>query len=325
MITVYVLEKGCLRPADISQSGALPEEAIWIDLLNPTREEKGTIERLIAIDAPTLEDMQEIEPSSRIYQEGEARFMTATVAAKAETETPISAAITFIRTGRILVTLRYEDPKPFQTFASRAIRHPGLAITADMALIGLLDAIIDRSADLIEKTVSELDAMSREIFSSRVGASSQRTDFEGVVRKLGRTDDVVSKVKDSMSSVLRVVTYLTQAAGEEKGNKQYKLRLKSLSRDALSLNEHASFIAHKINFLLDATLGLINIQQTAIIKIFSVAAVVFLPPTLIASIYGMNFKILPELNWDFGYLWALALMVVSAILPYWYFKRRGWL
>jgi len=146
-----------------------------------------------------------------------------------------------------------------------------------------------------------------------------------VLRRLGRTEDLTSKVQESLLSIGRVVTFLSQTTGEAKVTKDQRTRVKTLYRDAHSLSEHAGFLAHKSNFLLDATLGLINIEQTAIIKIFSVAAVVFLPPTLVASIYGMNFEWIPELHWRFGYFWGLALMVGSAVLPYWFFKRRGWL
>lgn len=326
MITIYATANGVLKQMDLPDGAELPPDTVWVDLLEPTPDEERRVERLLNIDAPTREEMQEIEASSRIYQEGDTRFMTATVAAKIDTGAPVSGAITFIRSPRALVTLRYVDPKPFQVFAARAMRLPGLAFNRDQALLGLLDALVDRAADVVEKMTMELDGISRAIFVERQGRTDEAgVDLEETLRSLGKIDDLISKVKDSMSSVGRIVTYLTQVASEEGASKDYKLRLKSLNRDALSLSEHTGFVAHKVNFLLDATLGLINIEQTAIIKIFSVAAVVFLPPTLIASIYGMNFHILPELSWDYGYLWALFLMAVSAVLPYWYFKRRRWL
>jgi len=328
MMTVYVLDQHVLRPIEQKPDAALPADAVWIDLLEPSKEEELRVENYLNIDAPTREEMQEIEPSSRIYQEGEARFMTATVAATMDSDVPVSAAVTFIRAGRALVTLRYENPKPFQTFATRVTRQAGLATTGDQVMLGLLDAIVDRCADVLEKQAAELDQLSRKIFRAKqksVENDEEPTDLEAVLRQLGRSDDVISKVRDSLGSIVRIITYLAQVASEEKGSKDTRLRLKSLARDASSLSEHAAFIAHKTNFLLDATLGLINIAQTTIIKIFSVAAVVFLPPTLVASIYGMNFKVLPELDWTYGYVWALFLMVLSAILPYLFFKRRGWL
>lgn len=326
MITAYVLDQNVLRAIQITAADPLPSDLIWIDLLEPSQEEELKVESFLQIDAPTREEMQEIEPSSRIYQEGEARFMTATVAARMDSDVPVAAAITFIRAGRTLVTLRYENPRPFQTFSARAVRQPGLASNGDMVMLGLLDAIIDRCADVLEKQASEFDQLSRKVFRAKqANPAGEPTDLESVLRQLGRGDDIISKVRDSLGSIIRIITYLTHIASEEKGTKDTKLRLKSLARDAHSLSEHAAFVAHKTNFLLDATLGLINIEQTSIIKIFSVAAVVFLPPTLVASIYGMNIKNMPELDWEFGYLWAIALMVISAILPYWYFKRRGWL
>jgi magnesium transporter len=291
---------------------------IWIDLLEPSPEEERQVEASLGIDVPTHEEMQEIEASSRLYEEDGALFMTVSVVHKATTDAPESSAITFILAKDTLVTLRYADPLPFQTLTRKIERSPGVGGgSAESMLMALLEQIVDRLADIMEACVADLEAISREVF----GESGSR-DHKDVLRRVGRVGDLATKAKDSLLSLNRMVVFL---AAQMQAGKETRTRLKTLSRDVLSITEHATFVASKVTFLLDATLGLINIEQNNIIKMFSVAAVAFLPPTLIASIYGMNFQILPELGWKFGYPMALGLMVLSAVLPLLYFKRKGWL
>ncbi len=183
--------------------------------------------------------------------------------------------------------------------------------------MGLLEQIVDRLADIMEACVADLETISRQVF----GENGSR-DHKEVLRRVGRVGDLATKAKDSLLSLNRMVLFLTS---QTRVGKETRTRLKTLSRDVQSITEHATYVASKVTFLLDATLGLINLEQNNIIKIFSVAAVAFLPPTLIASIYGMNFSVLPELEWPFGYPLALGLMVLSAVLPFLYFKRKGWL
>jgi magnesium transporter len=180
---------------------------------------------------------------------------------------------------------------------------------------------------VLEIAGKDLDGVSRNIFGHRMKQheSADEVDLEEAVRKLGHVEDLNSRIRDSLVSLTRLIAFLTLTMAEQRGTKESRTWLKTLARDVQSLNEQAAFLAHKGNFLLDATLGLINIQQTKIIKIFSVAATVFLPPTLIASIYGMNFEHMPELSWNFGYPLAIGMMIASAVLPYWFFKRKGWL
>ena len=170
-----------------------------------------------------------------------------------------------------------------------------------------------------------MDAISREIFEHDQGEPSISRDYQEILKRIGRKGDLNSKSRESLVSIGRLLSFVTQKLDSRPVDPQVKAQLATIAHDAHALTDHASFLSNKINFLLDATLGMINIEQNAIIKIFSVAAVVFLPPTLIASIYGMNFRLMPELGWHLGYPLALVLMVISAILPWWYFKRRGWL
>lgn len=297
-----------------------PDEAtpVWIDLLDPSPAEVRQIEASLGIDVPSREEMQEIEASSRLYEEDGALFMTISVLHKATTDAPESSAVTFILSRNTLVTLRYADPLPFQALARKIERGPGLGGgSAETLLMNLLEQIVDRLADIMEACVAELETISRQVF----GEDGAR-DYKAVLRRVGHVGDLATKAKDSLLSLNRMVVFLTS---QTRIGKEPRTRLKTLSRDVLSITEHATFVAGKVTFLLDATLGLINIEQNNIIKIFSVAAVTFLPPTLIASIYGMNFTVMPELGWPFGYPLALGLMALSAVLPFWYFKRKGWL
>ena len=193
-------------------------------------------------------------------------------------------------------------------------------------MLGLIEAMIDRIADALERVSDHVDSISRDVFRRRAGKASHQTrNLQSIIEQIGREGDLLSMVSEGLISMVRLLTYHTAVEGGGRKSSRPRQKAKSLQRDAVSLSDHAARLSSKINFLLDATLGLINLEQNQIIKIFSVASVVFLPPTLVASIYGMNFHFIPELNWSGGYFWALGLMVLSAVLPYLYFKQRGWM
>jgi magnesium transporter len=303
-------------PADI------PEQCVWVDLLEPTVAEERAVERLLAIDVPSREEMREIETSSRLYEENGALYMTATVVTKIDTDRPESAAITFILSRNRLVTNRYVDPLPFRRFVAYSERHPSAATNAPAILAGLLEAVIERTADVLERVGVGLDELSASVFAAPAPKGVVRTrDLRAVMERIGRDGDLTSKARESLVTLARQLTFIQQSSSVQLP----KELLARMSRDVLALSDHASFLANKSSFMLQATLGLINIEQNNIIKIFSVAATIFLPPTLIASIYGMNFEFMPELDKHYGYPMALLLMLGSAIVPYIYFRRRGWL
>ncbi len=247
--------------------------------------------------------------------------MTASIVTRVDTGYPETTAVTFILAHDRLATLRYADPVPFRTFVAYLEKHPGVCASSEAILATLLEAIVDRVADVLEMAGAEVDGVSRAIFSKQ--AKFKARGFEPVMADIGRNGDLVSKVRESLLTLNRLITYLGVA--REQASKELRQRIKTIGRDIASLIDHAQFLNSKITFLLEATLGMVGIEQNATIKIFSVVAVVFLPPTLIASIYGMNFDFLPELKWQYGYPIALLMMVASAIMPYLYFKRRGWL
>ena len=323
MLTIYDYRAGELK----AQTGLhrVTEETVWIDLLNPTPDEEEIVERSLKIGVPTREEQQEIEVSSRLYQEDGAYFMTATLLHLSEGSEAKTTPVSFILAGNRLVTLRYAEPRAFAMFAARCNRQETNLAKGTSVLVGLLDTIVDRLADFIERIQTEVEELSRSIFDSDGGTASRKRRFDVVLQSIGREGEIASKARESCHSLGRLLTFLAFVVNERKEGKPVQSRVRAAARDVNSLTDHATFLSGKIIFLLDATLGMIQIQQNDIIKIFSVAAVVFLPPTLIASIYGMNFHVMPELDWVFGYPLALGLMVLFAVLPYIYFKHRGWL
>jgi magnesium transporter len=332
MIHAYVPRNGSVERVDIAADTPVPATAMWFDVFEPTPEERGRLETALHVQLPTREEMQEIEPSSRLYSEGDVSYMTATIMAHTDTPFPMAEPITFVLTRRALITLRYHEPRPIRTYSQRLMKNPGSCNTGQEVLVGLLEALVDRIADVLERVALDLDAQARIIFESGPAqpTGSQR-DMQAVIRALGHDEDLATSARESLLGLNRVIRFLTQAIEaaspeiqSKKEIKEQKQRIKTLLGDMASIGEHAAFELHKVNFLLDATLGTINIEQNRIIKLFSVAAVVFLPPTLVASIYGMNFQHMPELEWLLGYPMAVVLMVLSAVLPYLYFKRKGW-
>ena len=292
-----------------------PPNAIWVDLLNPTREEELAVEAALGLELPTAEEMAALEPSSRLYQEAGATFMTATLLSRADSG-PKSVPVTFVLAKGLVVTIRYDELRAFSVFAERAPAE-GLSSGAS-ALLGLLDAVVQRLAEVLEQQGESVEQASAAIFNR-----PDNKRFEALLTELARAQSVTSMTRTSLVSLARLLSYANLAA-EIASDPDCSAHLKSLQSDAQSLTEHASFESSHIAFLLDAALGLINIEQNGIIKIFSVMAVIFMPPTLVASIYGMNFHHMPELSWPFGYPMAIGLMVISAILPVLWFRKRGW-
>lgn len=326
MITVYTRTSLGLRTVQGGFFDGLKTDMIWIDLFRPTPDEERAVETALLIEVPTREELQEIELSSRLYTEGDAVFLTATLLYNADDQYPHTTPVTFILTNDRLVTVRYEDPGPFRSFRYSAERHAELCLSGNDALLGLLDAVIERTADILERVQADVDRVSLELFShgdGHVRPNESSSLYREILRREGRSQLFTLKIHESLGSVGRMVTFLSRPS-DTKPSKTVTQRFKTLTRDIDSLSEHATHLAQTLAFLQDATLGLINIEQNEIIKIFSIAAVVLLPPTLVASIYGMNFHFIPELSWAFGYPFALALMFAAAYLPYWYFKRRGW-
>jgi len=323
MIRAFANDAGRLRQVDMPV--AAEESLVWIDLINPTGDEENELEKRLGINIPTREEMEEIEISSRLYTDDGAYFMTALLPAQTDGEEPNIAPVSFVLFGDQLITVRYHEPRAFQTFPARAEKVALGCETGEGVLVALLEAIVDRIADILERAGRAIDQISREVFRQETTRPAKSRNLHDFLTSIGREGDFVSNIRDSLVTLERLVGFLNHGTFQRKSAKHTRERVKTLSRDVRSLADHVSFLSQKVTFLLDATLGMISMQQNTIIKIFSVVAVVFLPPTLIASIYGMNFEYMPELKWVAGYPFALVLMVISAILPYLFFKRRGWL
>jgi magnesium transporter len=302
----------------------IPSQAVWVDLLVPTADEEKLVEASLTVEVPTREEMKEIETSNRLYEDNGNLYMTMTVAAQLDTDRPVSTNVTFILTSNRLVTNRYIDTKPFQSFISYAAKHPAACQTPVSVLAGLMEAFVERIADVLERVGADLDNVSGSIFARNGNGTPTSRDLRAMIERIGFHGELNSKSRESLVSLGRVLMFMQQSLPGI--SSEQRDRFHSISRDVLSLSDHTSFLSSKVSFLLEATLGLINVEQNNIIKIFSVAAVLFLPPTLIASIYGMNYHLLPDFPGKYSnFFFSIGLMVASMVITYALFKRKGWL
>lgn len=313
--------------ADSGSPGTIPSGARWIDLLDPSEIEEKLAEDALGQNIPTREEMAEIEPSSRLYQRKGALLMTATVLHGISRSQPDAEPISFILTDRLLVTVRYVDPKPFRLFAEHLADEPELAADPMTILVRLLDTIIDRLADELERTGREIEEAAAQVFARSAKASGRQRNpefrLEALLFRLGAIQRLLAEIRESAVSTGRMLGFLADSDFSSRSDKAR--HIESLQEDIRGLLEHSNALTENLAFLLNTSLGLINLEQNFVMKIFSVVAVVFMPPTLIAGIYGMNFENMPELEWVLGYPFALGLILISAVLPYWIARRRGWL
>ena len=326
MLAFYVSDNGVLVEKEKSDIDRHGYPVVWVDILDITVDEEQLIEQMFGIDVPTREEMALVELSSRLYVDGNAIFATATMLSNTGTADIEQNPVTFVLTKGSLLTLRYSDPTSFRLFTSRLGNVVGPHVNGPGVLSMLLETITDRLAEILTQTGHRLDGMTKSLFFDVTEESqkAKQRDLEELMRLIGVNGDLTSKVAESLHSFARMIGFLRQLPIYSAQPEQ-QAKLTALAADVTALVEHINFLSNKVAFLLDATLGMLSIQQNAIIKIFSVAAVIFLPPTLVASIYGMNFDVMPELHTRFGYPLALLCMVVSAIVPYAFFRRKGWL
>lgn len=302
-------------------NGAASQDVVWFDLLEPTEAETRLVEERLGIELPTREEMREIEASNRFYEEGGALYMTATIVTKLDTDLPESAQVTFVLTGSRLVTNRYVDPLPFRRFIAYAERHPAVCSSGALLFAGLLESIINRIADVIERAAYDLDGISQDVFARRRRAER---DFRRVLERVGQSGELISKIHECLVSLGRLLAFVQQSPNHHL-TQEVRSRLRTVTRDIAALSDHSTFLGNKVTFLLEATLGMINIDQNDILKIFSFVTVFLLPPSVIAAFYGMNFQHLPWLREPWGPWAALAAMIASSFVPYLIFKRRRWL
>jgi len=328
MLSVYCLAPTGLKLLERIPEAPLPEEAVWLDLLEPTLEEERLVEQRLGLDIPTREEMRDIESSSRLYEEAGALYLTATIVTKLDSTQPENTQITFILAGQRLVTNRYVDPLPMRRFVAYTDRHPQANTSAQAVFAGLLESIVERIADVIERVGGDMDNASAEIFAHRaVPGSKQRRgsqrDFRKVLERIGQCGELIAKARESLASLSRLLAFVQQSPVAMP--QDVRNRMRTLSKDVVAMSDHASFLSTNLNFILDATLGMINIDQNNILKIFSVVTVFLLPPSVIGAVFGMNFVHIPTLQEPWGFYGALLLMALSAILPYLWFRKKGWL
>jgi magnesium transporter len=300
---------------------------VWIDLYNITPEEEKSIEDYLGIDIPTRKEMQQRTISKRLYQENDALYMTGIIIAKSETTCPESQAVTFVLYKNYLITVRYAQLHTFQTFSSFILKtNFKTPPTSHSLFVGLMDAVIDRFANILEAARYNIDGAAQMIFNlnSKDKIIKQEVDYRSLLTKIGSAGRLIAKVRESVVTIDRIMTYARGSTSVTFDNQLYH-RLDSLLKDATSMSDYANFLSNETSFLLDATLGVVNIEQNDVMRIFSIVSIIFLPPTLVASVYGMNFRIMPEINWESGYFYAIGLMFLSALLSYRYFKKHKFL
>ena len=329
MLRIFSLESGrlvCTSTEGVPHGHAEMPRALWYDLYNPTPEERAFVNGKAHVDVPTREDIEEIEVSSRLYREDDADYMTIIAVAKfGAGDVPEKTPLMFILKGETLVTVRFAVLRPFENVVERAARSSETGSSGEQVMLTLIEAFVDRLADALEAIGDGVDGISHSVFRSKIGSSKAHRDLEATIEQVGRKGDLLGLVRESLVSFNRMVGYHEGAGAHERRSEDSRARTTTIQRDVVALSDHANYLGSKLGFLLDATLGLINLEQNQIIKIFSIAAVCLMPPTLVASVYGMNFKHIPELDWVLGYPMALTMMVVTGIAPVIYFRKRGWL
>ena len=322
MLNAFALQNGGLVRVPLAAGATPPPEALWVDLYEPTPAEERLIESGLRIDVPTREEMREIESSNRLYEEDGGVYLTSTIVTELDTDAPQNTQVTFILKDGRLITNRYTDPLPFRRFVAYAERHAATCNSGPAILAGLVESIVNRIADVIERVGSDLDGVSARVFSHPRRRGGR--DFREVLETIGRSGELIAKARESLMSLGRVLAFVQQSTVVQLPQ-EVRTRLRTLSRDVIAMSDHASFLGNNVSFILDATLGMISIDQNNILKIFSVVTVFLLPPSVIGAIYGMNFEHIPWAHESWGFLAALGLMLLSALVPYLVFKRRGWL
>ncbi|WP_236033320.1 magnesium transporter CorA family protein [Belnapia mucosa] len=307
------------RTALLTIHPAQPAEAVWLDLLDGTPEEKALVAHATGFRVPDRAQLEEIESSSRLGTEGEVLYLSLPVIARGGGLTPIGLVLS----PQHLLTVRFAAVGAVEAFAAQ----PG-PTGSFAAFVGLLEVVVDRIADALERLRAELDSLSHAAFQADQPAAGRPAEMDRrlrhALREIGRTGDQVSALRDTLLGVERILPFAAEQA-KHWIPPEYDHRVRTLRQDIASLNDYDARLSDKVQFLLDATLGFISIEQNNTIKILTVVSVVGIPPTLVASIYGMNFKYMPELDWLWGYPWGLALILLSAILPLVVFRIKGWL
>ncbi|MEN9588078.1 MAG: Magnesium transport protein CorA [Pseudomonadota bacterium] len=327
MLNIFTLANGRLFQEEIESLEELSKfQPIWVDLESPTLEEKRWVAQYFGLSIPEDAMDEDIEESARFYEEDNGDLHIRSDFLIADDEISHTVRVAFIlnqhnadlKSKGVLFSIHDEDLPVFRLLRLRARRMPGLIEDAKDVLLKLFDADAEYSADTLEGIHDALEETSKQVLAGDVTDEIASV----VLGNIARQEDMNGRIRRNVMDTRRALSFMMRT--KMLGPEQYE-EARQIMRDIDSLDSHTAFLFDKINFLMDATVGFININQNKIIKIFSVASVALLPPTLIASIYGMNFKYMPELDSTWGYPVAIALMIASALVPMWYFRRRGWL
>jgi magnesium transporter len=304
------------------KSASTLSDAIWIDLLDPTDDERARVEKATKLRLPTKAAIEEIESSSRVFIEGGAFYLSTPVLESTDCMTGAVTAIGFVLSPKRLVTLRFGRVAAFDAVLTSA--SSAAAPSATDAFLKILETVVDATADALEHASAELERISHAAFRAQSAPPAKASEaLRGALRQLGRMGDGSSHIRDALLGLGRIAAFVHENDEAHAGTDA--TRLKAIRADIASLNDYQVHVSTKVQFLLDATLGFISIEQNDIVKTLTIVSVVGVPPVLIAGIYGMNFKNIPEFNWPLGYPYALILIVVSALLPIVWFKWRGWM
>ncbi len=319
MMFAYRPRAGRLFPLDSGQPLA---EAIWIDLYRPMPTQATAVADL-GVQVPTLADMEEIEISNRLYRENGLEVMTVVLPGLSESRSPTSGPVTFILAPERLVTVRHHAPRPFETYPERADKSGPGCDRPERVFLGLIEDIIGRLADLLEGVGRSLDGVAGSVYRPVPGKDRAQV-LQAALEQAGQEGELLSRLRLALLTLERAISFFGQGLAD-RGDAALRPMVKGLMRDLQALEVHADFLGQRVALATDATLGMINLAQNVTVRIVSVVAALFLPPTLIASVYGMNFAHMPELAQPWGYPAALMLMLASAVGTWALFKWKRWL
>ncbi|UVW28224.1 magnesium/cobalt transporter CorA [Massilia sp. H6] len=320
MINVFVLQNGRLNQVGVDTRQDLETVTpVWVDLTDPTEEERTLVKATYGVTLPGEDEVQDIEASARYYEAENGDLHLRTDFLLEEDAGPSRViTVAFILSGKILFSVHNDDLPVFRLVRLRARSRPGSIEDYMDVLLDLYATDAEYSADALEGIYEALEEVSSRVLQK----DFTDQDAAAALNAIAHEEDLNGRIRRNMMDTRRAVSFLMR--GRLLNADQFE-EARQILRDIESLDGHTSFLFDKVNFLMDATVGFININQNKIIKIFSVASVAFLPPTLIASIYGMNFEVFPELKWTLGYPFAIGLMAAAIAAPLLYFHRRGWL
>jgi magnesium transporter len=323
MLNVFTLENGRLSGRIFQEEVDrldLPGQPppVWVDMEAPTAQDKAWVARQFGLSIPDDIVDDDLEESARFYEEDNGELHIRSDFLIDDDITPRNVRVAFILWRQMLFSVHAEDLPVFRLLRLRARRIPSLIEDAKDVLLKLYDADAEYSADALEGIYDSLEAVSASVLKQGVNDEAAGDALSAIAKE----EDLNGRIRRNVMDTRRAVSFMMRS---RMLNAEQFEEARQILRDIDSLDSHTTFLFDKINFLMNATVGFININQNKIIKIFSVASVALLPPTLIASIYGMNFRFMPEVDWSYGYPFALGLMLASVAAPFIYFRRKGWL